>query len=266
MLSQSKRAKMLDALKAYKKKFLDKNISDLDESGTRILINHFLSEVLGYSTIEEIKTEFMIRGTYADYMIQIGGERHFLVEVKALALQLSEKHLRQTVNYGANEGIEWALLTNGRSFEFYKIIFSQPIESCKLFTVELTDVPSLRAAIDHLQYLHKDSVIKKGLKMLWNKCEATNVLTIAGILCSKEVVGLVRKLVKNKYQEKCEETNILKVIQQVLIDAIDPAVIKPFRSHKSEGRTKIISKKEAVELVKANVVQLVQNVPPISEN
>ena|SRR5438552_1957629 len=117
MLSESKRAKMLDALKSYKKKFLDKNVQELDESGTRILINHFLSEVLCYSPLEEIKTEYMIRGTYADYVMQVEGERHFLVEVKALALQLSEKHIRQTVNYGANEGIEWALLTNGRMFE-----------------------------------------------------------------------------------------------------------------------------------------------------
>jgi hypothetical protein len=34
--------------------------------------------------------------------------------VKALSFDLSEKHLRQTINYGANEGIEFALLTNGK--------------------------------------------------------------------------------------------------------------------------------------------------------
>src|ERR1700742_440601 len=123
MLTSSKRAKMLNALKAYKKKFLDKNLTELDESGTRLMINSFLSDVLGYLPIEEIKTEYMIKGTYADYVIQINGVQHFLVEVKALSLQLSEKHLRQTINYGANEGVEWALLTNGRQFDFYKILF-----------------------------------------------------------------------------------------------------------------------------------------------
>src|SRR6185436_14110172 len=127
MLSPTKKAKMLNALKVYKKKFLDRNLTELDESGTRLMINSFLSEVLGYLPIEEIKTEYMIKGTYADYVIQVNGFRHFLVEVKALSFQLSDKHLRQTINYGANEGIEWALLTNGRSFDFYKIIFDQPI-------------------------------------------------------------------------------------------------------------------------------------------
>ena len=61
MLTTSKRAKMLKALKAYKKKFIDLNLSELDESGTRLMINHFLSDVLGYLPIKEIKPEYMIK-------------------------------------------------------------------------------------------------------------------------------------------------------------------------------------------------------------
>src|SRR4051812_18270218 len=104
MLTPSKKSKMLNELKHYKKKFIDRN-SELDESGTRLMVNSFLTDVLGFTPIEEIKTEYMIKGTYADYMVQTNGIRHFLVEVKALSLELSDKHLRQTINYGANEGI-----------------------------------------------------------------------------------------------------------------------------------------------------------------
>lgn len=46
MLTTSKKAKMLNALKAYKKKFLDRNLTELDESGTRLMINSFLSDVI----------------------------------------------------------------------------------------------------------------------------------------------------------------------------------------------------------------------------
>lgn len=104
MITASKSEKMLIAIKDYKKRYLAKVIGDLDESGTRIMINNFLSSILGYQELEEIKTEYMIKGTYADYIVQIGGKRHFLVEVKALSIDLSDKHLRQAVNYGANEG------------------------------------------------------------------------------------------------------------------------------------------------------------------
>jgi hypothetical protein len=61
------------------------------------MVNHILTDLLGYKSLEEIKTEYMIKGTYADYVVQIEEARHFLVEVKALSLALSNKHLRQAI-------------------------------------------------------------------------------------------------------------------------------------------------------------------------
>jgi hypothetical protein len=238
MLTSSKKTKMLTALKSYKKKFLDLNLSELDESGTRLMINHFLSDVLGYLHIEEIKTEYMIKGTYADYVIQTKGIRHFLVEVKALSFQLSDKHLRQTINYGANEGIEWALLTNGKNFDFYKILFNKPIESKKIFSVDLSETANIKVAIEQLQYLHKESILKKGLKLLWNKCEAVRPENVAGILYSKEVINTVKKLIKNKYGEKFGDEEILKSLQTIVCEKFDPQSIKPFRSGKTEKKSK----------------------------
>jgi Type I restriction enzyme R protein N terminus (HSDR_N) len=229
MLTTSKKANLIAALKDYKKKYLDKNITDLDESGTRLMINSFLCDVLGYAPIEEIKTEYMIKGTYADYVVQLNAVRHFLVEVKALSFQLSEKHLRQTVNYGANEGIEWAALTNGKNFEFYKIIFSKPIEERKIFSVDLSDGAAIKSNAEVLQFLHKDSVSKKGLKALWNKFEALDPLNVAGILYSEEGLSLIRKIIRRKYDEKCEDAEIIKSLDRIVLEKIDPSLIKPLR-------------------------------------
>jgi len=240
MLTASKKGKMLNALKLYKKKFLDKNITELDESGTRLMINSFLSDVLGYLPIEEIKTEYMIRGTYADYVLQTNGIRNFLVEVKAMSFQLSEKHLRQTINYGANEGIEWALLTNGKTFEFYKILFNKPIESRKIFSVEINESANLKQMVEQLQYLHKESIGKKGLKLLWNRCEALHPFHIAGILQSKEIIVVVKRIIKNKYGEKCHEDDILKAINRIICEKMDLMLIKPHKAAKSEKKRKKI--------------------------
>jgi Type I restriction enzyme R protein N terminus (HSDR_N) len=238
MLTVLKQQKLLSSLKAYRKNFLDGSVKELDESGTRLMINRFLSDVLGYKQIEEIKTEYMIKGTYADYVIQTNTIRHFLVEVKALSFQLSEKHLRQTVNYGANEGIEYALLTNGRNFEFYKIIFEQPISSRLIFALDLSDAAGLKSAASHLQHLHKESVIKHSFKPLWNKSEATDPYNIAGIICSDAVLKCVKKLIRIRYNEKCEHEIILSAVHKIVIDKMDPALIKPFKS------TKVRVKKE----------------------
>jgi hypothetical protein len=266
MLTPAKKAKMLSALKGYKKQYLDRNIAELDESGTRLMINHFLSDVLGYLPIEEIKTEYMIKGTYADYVIQNNGIRHFLVEVKALSLLLSEKHLRQTVNYGANEGIEWALLTNGKSFEFYKILFNKPIESRKIFTVDLTDSTNLKQQVELLQYLHKDSLLKKGLKTLWNKSEALDPLNIACIIYSKDVLNAIKKIIKNKYGEKCDDEDLLKSLNRIVYEKMDPALIKPIRTGKTDKKPKKLPANEAAQIASSKEIEKVEELPTQSLN
>lgn len=230
MLSSLKQQKLLNSLKVYRKEFLDSGLKELDESGTRLMINRFLSDALGYKQIEEIKTEYMIKGTYADYVIQVNSTRHFLVEVKALSFELSEKHLRQTINYGANEGIEYALLTNGRNFEFYRIIFEQPISSRLIFSLDLSDIAGLKNATSYLQHLHKDSVVKNYFKPLWNKCEATDPYNIAGIICSDIVIGVIKKVIRNKYGEKCNDEAILSAVHRIVTDKMDPMLIRAFKT------------------------------------
>ena len=265
MISPAKKLKLQTALKAYKKQYLDRKHAELDESGTRIMINSFLSEVLGYKPLEEIKTEYMIRGTYADYVVQLDGTRHFLVEVKAVSLDLSEKHLRQTINYGANEGIEYALLTNGRTFDFYKILFDKPIAARRIFSVDLSDMSHFKTSTEYLQYLHRDSAVKKGFQMLWNKCEATDPMGVAGVLLSVEVVSLVRKLIKLKYEERCNESDILKSIQKVITEKIDLSTVKPFKTGKSKQRA--IRKKSDGGLPEAEMIRIMDDavLPSISD-
>jgi hypothetical protein len=230
MLTTLKQQKLTSSLKAYRKEFLDGGLTELDESGTRLMINRFLSDVLGYKQLEEIKTEYMIKGTYADYVIQVDKTRHFLVEVKALSFELSEKHLRQTINYGANEGIEYALLTNGKHFEFYKIIFEKPISSRLLFAIDLSEVAALKDATNYLQYLHKDSVVRHSFTPLWNKCEATDPYNIACIICSDMVLKCIKKLIKNKYNERCDDDTILNAVHRIITEKMEPAQIRPFKA------------------------------------
>src|SRR3990170_451301 len=144
MLTSTKTQKLLNGIKEYRKQFFSKEMQELDESGTRIMVNHILTDLLGYRSLEEIKTEYMIKGTYADYVVQIEGDRHFLVEVKALSLALSNKHLRHAIEYAANEGVEWVVLTNGRILQLYKVIFAQPIDSKLVFEINLSNPETVK--------------------------------------------------------------------------------------------------------------------------
>jgi hypothetical protein len=229
MLSTQKLLKFTQSIKDYKKKFLDKPLGELDESGTRLLINHFLTEMLGYETLSEVKTEYMIKGTYADYVIQIGGKRHFLVEVKALSLNLSANHLRQSINYGANEGIDFVLLTNGKVFELYKVLFEKPISQELIFSLDFSELSNLKVIADQLQYLHKDAVLKKGLDVLWDRHSALSPKNLSKLLFSTEVVKFLQKELKKKYSIKFDEVVIESAVKRIAMESVIIEDFKPIK-------------------------------------
>jgi hypothetical protein len=239
MLTSKKTQKLLNGIKEYRKQFFSKGIQDLDESGTRIMVNYLLTNLLGYKSLEEIKTEYMIKGTYADYVVQIGGARHFLVEVKALSLALSNKHLRQAIEYAANEGVEWVVLTNGRILQLYKVIFAQPIESKLVFEVDLSNPDSVKGCLECLQYLHRDAVLKKGLGQLWNNFIATEKTTIASILLSKPAIAFISKQIKSKFKSKFDEKVITEAVRRTLTEPINLEDVKASRAPAAKAKKKV---------------------------
>jgi len=238
MLTSAKKSKMIQALKVYSKKYLQGKKLELDESGTRLMINSFLTDVLCFAPIDEVKTEYMIKGTYADYVIQVKSVRQFLVEVKGLSFKLSDKHLRQTINYGANEGIEWAMLTNGRSFDFYKILFNRPIESRKIFSIDLSDPTQIKTFANLIQYIHRDSVANRGLNMLWNKSCALDPLTMAGLLYAPQVTNFLKRTLNRKFRTKFNDDEVLASLNRVIREALQLEDIKTTRFSKSKRKPK----------------------------
>lgn len=239
MLTKSKKTKLLNQLKTYNKQFLRSKRAELDESGTRLMINSFLTDVLGFTAIDEVKTEYMIRGTYADYVIQTKGVRHFLVEVKSLSLALSAKHLRQTINYGANEGIEWALLTNGKQFDFYKILFQKPIEARLVFSFDLSDNGNLKNHIDVIQFLHKDAVLEKGLDKLWQKTIALDPKNVAGLLYGQPVINFIKRTLNKKFRNKFTDEEVATAINRIIHEPISLDEVKQTKTRRTRKKVTI---------------------------
>lgn len=197
-----------NGLKEYKKKYLRKEFSSLDESATRIMTNSFLSELLGYEELVEIKTEYRIRSEYADYVIQLKRKKHFVVEVKSIDLDINEKHLRQSLSYAANEGIDWILLLNGREVQLYRVNFAKPISTTLIYKLNLMDKDDFKKAPELLWYLSKKAVEKGELETFWKRTNALNAANLAKVLYSEEVVKRLRNDLK-------EQTGIYFQIEDV---------------------------------------------------
>lgn len=101
---------------------------DVSEADTVTVIKDILADVFGYDKYNELTSEQQIRGTFCDLAVKIEEKIHFLIEVKSAGMALNDNHLRQAINYGANKGIEWVILTNAVDWRLYKIEFGQPIK------------------------------------------------------------------------------------------------------------------------------------------
>ena len=210
MTTKIQEEKFIKSLSKYKAKYLGKDKLDLDESSTRLMINYFLSSVLGYVELQDISTEHRISDKYADYVIELGRKKHFVVEVKAIKLDLSDKHFRQALEYAANEGIEWILLTNGRQFQLYRVIFKKPIDSKKVLDLDLllNDAKKCKDLI----LITKKSVEQKEIEEYWKRFEVLEPGKLHRVFYRKEVVGLLRRLLKAKHCIKFSDDDLLESV------------------------------------------------------
>ena len=256
MPTQNQTKAFLKKLKTYRNKYLKSKYADFDESATRLMINAFLTDLLGFTELEEIRTEHMINGAYADYVIQVDRKKHLVVEVKAIQIDLSDNHLRQAIGYAANEGIDWILLTNGRSFDVYRVIFKKPITYKRLFTFDLRDAGSLKDAAEGLILLSKRFLTRGELDAFWKRYQALEPNNLCRYLYTQEIVRLLRKALKHDAGLSFSEDDIFESIHQIIVTKID--------SHKPKSPTNLIGRRRK-ETVENGTLQPIENENQISE-
>lgn len=221
MATENQLKALQNGLKEYKRRYLRKEFSSLDESATRIMTNSFLSELLGYEELVEIKTEYRIRSEYADYVIQLKRKKHFVVEVKSIELDINEKHLRQSLSYAANEGIDWILLLNGREVQLYRVNFGKPVTTTLIYKLDLLNKEDFKKAPALLWYLSKKAVEKGELEDFWKRTTALNPSNLAKVLYSEEVVKRLRNDLKEATGIYFQIEDVAESLLQVITTAVD---------------------------------------------
>jgi hypothetical protein len=242
-----------EAIKDYKKDLVlaYKNNPKLNESGTRLLINDFLRNVLGYTQNEEIKTEYEISGGYADYVIQTGKKKRMVVEVKALGIKLNENHLRQSLGYSASEGIDWILLLNGKQFQLYKVIFAKPVYTKLVFDIDVLNDKDYKDCFALFELITKKSISKNLLDDYWKKVDSLSPLSLSKYLFDESVIKLLKKNLKSKTSVNFSSEDILESLHQIVTTALD--VSKP--KMKIEAKKKMKTE-EAQSAQPAGVAQI----------
>jgi predicted type IV restriction endonuclease len=97
-----------------------------------------LADIFGFAKYSEITSEYVIRGTFVDLAIKLDSTVYMLIEAKAIGLDLKESFTKQAVDYAANQGVEWVVLTNGVVWQIYKVSFGKTIGQELVIAINLS--------------------------------------------------------------------------------------------------------------------------------
>ncbi len=167
---------------------------DVNESDTVSIIKDVLAEVFGYDKYLAITSEFAIRGTYCDLAIKIDGKVEYLIEAKAIGLDLKDGHLRQAIEYGANNGVQWVILTNANSLQVYKIRFEQPISYDLVCSFNFLDINTKND--EHLEMLFiicREGLARDAREEFHEKIQTVNRFILGALILTDDVVSVIRR-------------------------------------------------------------------------
>lgn len=206
------------AIKRFQPVLSSAKSRDVNESDTVIIITDMLSEIFGYDKFQEITSEHAIRGTYCDLATILGGKVQLLLEAKAIGIELKDPHVKQAVDYAANKGIEWVVLTNGINWKIYKVIFAKPIDQELVYEIDFLTVDTKNDKHLELVYvLTKEGWLKDVLSDLHQQKQILNKFCIAAVTLSEPVLDVMRRELKRL----CPDVKIHnEQIQQVLLQEV----------------------------------------------
>ncbi|MBR2054936.1 MAG: type I restriction enzyme HsdR N-terminal domain-containing protein, partial [Clostridia bacterium] len=199
-ISAKVKNRLVEGMKKFKPIVTKAKDKDVNESDTVAIIMDILSDVFGYDKYSEITSEYAIKKTYCDLALKINGQPAILLEAKAAGLNLKEQHIKQSVDYGSNSGIEWVILTNSVQWMIYRIIFGKPVVAELVYDFDFTQINTKKESdIELLYYLTKEAMSKAGkasLDEFHMHKQVVNKFVVAQTLLSEPVLDSVRKTIK----------------------------------------------------------------------
>lgn len=198
------------------KKILEYAIShDVNESDTVAIIADMLSSIFGFDKFVEITREFAIKGRYCDLAVTVDGSVKFLIEVKAIGLELKESHMSQVLGYGSQHGIQWVVLTNGRTWEIYRISFNPPVSLDLLTSFNFLELKTKTTEDrETLFLLCKEGLSKAVIEEYHKHVQGVNKFMIGAILLSEKGLDFIgRELKRTTPGLSVENDEIHSIIQ-----------------------------------------------------
>lgn len=243
---------------------------DVSEADTVTLIKDILADLFGFDKYVELTSEQQIRGTYCDLAVKIEGKIKYLIEVKAAGVDLNDSHLRQALNYGVNQGIEWVVLTNSVDWRLNRIKFGQPMEHEEVSSFNLLSL-NMKSEDDQKKVflLCREGIGSDAMDAYHQHAQVLNRYTVAQVLLSEPVVAVIRKELKKLFPDvKFEAHQISDILNN---DVLKREVVEGDKVKEAQQKIKRIMAKMARQAEKTAIPEKAEDgstlaIPPAAAN
>jgi predicted type IV restriction endonuclease len=186
--------RVVAGIKKYQPILTSAKSRDVNESDTVTIVKDMLADVFGFDKYSEITSEYAIRGTFVDLAIKLNGQVQMLIEVKAIGLDPKESFIKQAVDYGVNQGVDWVVLTNGISWQVYMVYFNKPIDKEMVFELNILNInPKDIGDNDRSLLITKEGLEKSLLGEYDAQRQALSRYFIGQMMLTDSVLEVVRR-------------------------------------------------------------------------
>lgn len=240
-------------IKRYQPILASAKSRDVGEADTVTVIKDMLSDIFGYDKYAELTSEFAIRGTFCDLATKIDGVLQTLIEVKAIGLDLKDQHVKQAVDYAANQGVDWVLLTNGMCWRVYRLTFAKPIDFELVVDIDFSALnPRSEQDLELLYLWCKEGWQRSVLGEYHTQKQALSRFFVGAMLQTDAVLDVIRRELRRVSPDVRIDSEQIKAV--LLNEVIKREVIE---GDKAEEARKKISK-AASKALRASTVKAAQ--------
>lgn len=230
--------RLVAGIKRYQPILASAKSRDVGETDTVTVIKDMLADIFGYDKYTELTSEHAIRGTYCDLAIKLDNELSTLIEVKAIGIDLKDAHIKQAVDYAANQGVDWVLLTTGVRWCVYRVYFTKPINHEMVVDIDFASLnPRSEADLELLYLWCKEGWQRSALGDFHAQKQALSRYVLGAILLTDTVTDVVRR-------ELRRVTPDIRItsdqIRQVLVDEVLKREV--LEGEKADGAKKIVAR------------------------
>jgi predicted type IV restriction endonuclease len=207
------------AIRQFAKPLADLVARDANEGDTRLLVTDMLCEALGWDKYTDLTTEYQVKGEFADYGVRLDQQLRAFIEVKRCTTKLTVRHLRQVEMYAVNEGVEWLILTNGGSWQVYRLIPGLPVTIDLVLDVDLLDTTTVAKKADALFYLTKESFKRYQIDEVWETAAATSPKSLAKAVLADASLEAIRKELRRRTGRNIDTADLGRLLRESVISA-----------------------------------------------